>query len=100
LLCSPNQKIIIETQFNPVASHHLNLLEKNIYAKKNILKRSFAKNTIKSSKKSFFGGLLEYNFSSKNQKPNFELEALKIQHFFNMDSNFLREKKKCHILSD
>jgi hypothetical protein len=51
-------------------------------------------------KKSFFGGLLEYNFSSKNQKPNFELEALKIQHFFNMDSNFLREKKKCHILSD
>jgi len=49
---------------------------------KNILKRSFAKNTIKSSsKKSFFGGLLEYNFSSKNQKPNFELEALKIQHF-------------------
>ena len=51
-------------------------------------------------KKSFFGGLLEYNFSSKNQKPNFELEALKIQHFLNMDSNFLREKKKCHILSD
>merc|ERR1712029_617925 len=36
----------------------------------------------------------------ENQKPNFELEALKIQHFFNMDSNFLREKKKCHILSD
>jgi len=45
LLCSPNQKkIIIETQFNPVASHHLNLLEKKYL--KNILRRSFAKNSI------------------------------------------------------
>jgi len=50
LLCSPNQKkIIIETQFNPVASHHLNLLEKKKYLK-NILGRSFAKNTINSPK--------------------------------------------------
>jgi len=70
LLCSPNQKIIIETQFNPVASHHLNLLEKK-NMQKNILKRSFAKNTIKSSKKSFFGGLLEYNFFKQKSKTQF-----------------------------
>merc|ERR1711953_691831 len=95
LLCSPNQKIIIETQFNPVASHHLNLLEKK-NMQKNILKRSFAKNTIKSSKNPFLEVYLSTTFQ-ENQKPNFELEALKIQHFLNMDSNFLREKKKCHI---
>ena len=66
---------------------------------KNILKRSFAKNTIKSSKNPFLEVYLSTTFQ-ENQKPNFELEALKIQHFLKMDSNFLREKKKCHILSD
>jgi len=52
-LCFARLKKIIETQFNPVASHHLNLLEKK-NMQKNILKRSFAKNTIKSSKKILF----------------------------------------------
>jgi hypothetical protein len=65
LLCSPNQKIIIETQFNPVASHHLNLLEKK-YAKKYPQKK-LCKKYHQIIKKSFFGGLLEYNFSRKSK---------------------------------
>merc|ERR1711953_1448722 len=97
LLCSPNQKIIIETQFNPVASHHLNLLEKKI-CKKISSKEALQKNTIKSSKNPFLEVYLSTTFQ-ENQKPNFELEALKIQHFLNMDSNFLREKKKWHIVT-
>ena len=100
LLCSPNQKIIIETQFNPVASHHLNLLEKNIYAKKKISsKEALQKIPSNHQKNPFLEVYLSTTFQ-ENQKPNFELEALKIQHFLKMDSNFLREKKKCHILSD
>lgn len=79
LLCSPNQKIIIETQFNPVASHHLNLLEKK-YAKKYPQKKLCKKYHQIIKKILFLEVYLSTTFQV-NQKPNFELEALKIQHF-------------------
>ena len=82
-----------------MASHHLNLLEKNIYAKKISSKEALQKIPSNHQKNPFLEVYLSTPFQ-ENQKPNFELEALKIQHFLKMDSNFLREKKKCHILSD
>jgi len=78
-----------------VASHHLNLLEKKI-CKKISSKEALQKTPSNHQKILFLEVYLSTTFQV-NQKPNFELEALKIQHFLNMDSNFLREKKKCHI---
>ena len=92
LLCSPNQKIIIETQFNPVASHHLNLLEKK-NMQKNILKRSFAKNTIKSSKKSFFWRSTWVQLFKKIKNPILNLRLLKFNIFWKWTPIFWERKR-------
>jgi len=66
LLCSPNQKIIIETQFNPVASHHLNLLEKK-YAKKISSKEALQKIPSNHQKNPFLEVYLSTTFSRKSK---------------------------------
>jgi hypothetical protein len=81
LLCSPNQKIIIETQFNPVASHHLNLLEKNIYAKKISSKEALQKIPSNHQKNPFLEVYLSTTFQAKIKNPILNLRLLKFNIF-------------------
>jgi len=66
-LCFARLKKIIETQFNPVASHHLNLLEKKKYAKKYPQKKLCKKYHQIIKKNPFLEVYLSTTFSRKSK---------------------------------
>jgi len=81
LLCSPKKTKIIETQFNPVASHLTSISSKNMQTP---WKRTFALLYFHPHNIPNPSGSAEVHHFLSSLKPNFELEALRQNglHFF------------------